>query len=886
MCKKLYSLVFLGFITLNSFSQTATLLQEGVEKQIVITESNSNENVTNEVLAIVSKALAQPSNQVKLTYTVKEHQSIIKTNNKLELKIAVGNFVFTNDIAYQKFSINGFLSPSLLSFTYVWEDNEANVLKTETINNARFKNGANVFKESFIDTYDLPGYKLYLKDVSFGFDKGDLTKLDNFVTTIDAYYNADARLNMIDKELDKIRSDSLEMLETFRQQTIDNVKAFNQIKSQRFTSKLDLNASDPIQFKSHLGRVEVRNKAIKKEIENTIDNMHIAYYKKGKDWLDWKNTEKASSFFKQSIAEKSNYAPPYYELSNLEFQKENYQAAIDICVKIIGSMSPDTDTRYATIKLAESVIYKWIDIINKHLEKAAYDEALTWFTKAQDYASKIQGIKNFAEFEQIRGGLYMASYEGLVNKTKIQIEANLLQKAQQNIDSLGEFRYQHRNYISNPEKEHELLKDLYTAWMAYGKKLLEKAVPDSALFAFTQATILCKKYEVISCSEELTELMAQAVKAQYINLITLVEDAISNELADSALLLLKEAETFRSQNSLEANEKMAELLVAANQLKYNELIQIGDEAYGRNKSREALAYYEEALDIEKEFEVQKQVDLLEKVNKAVVSYIQLLCIQGESFVETLKVNDAADKLRTAKSLMISYKLGENEEVVTLIKNLQIKVKGGACDQAQYEYNIQIRAAKKFIVKKDFVLASQALQKAKSVTQSNPDCQLNTAERLGIENEISSMLSYQKKIERISKILEDKDFGDVIEEYLIVTKFYNDSCTDNFGIQHKNLFSFLKTNKAGQLIDYSVKYYTNETKTDTALIMLEELRSREYIATWSKDNQSLLGAQLARNDRENGDGTDPKEKVEEYAQYDKWYRFLKKAYLKEWKASAY
>jgi hypothetical protein len=60
-----------------------------------------------------------------------------------------------------------------------------------------------------------------------------------------------------------------------------------------------------------------------------------------------------------------------------------------------------------------------------------------------------------------------------------------------------------------------------------------------------------------------------------------------------------------------------------------------------------------------------------------------------------------------------------------------------------------------------------------------------------------------------------------------------------------------------------------------------LHSKKYIVTWSKQSQTELGKRLARIDIEKNVKQDPNIKVLDYTKGDNWYRYLSKAYLKEW-----
>ncbi|MDA3890673.1 MAG: hypothetical protein PF517_03305 [Salinivirgaceae bacterium] len=883
MIERILIAIVLLISSINLSAQTETLLSEGIEKKVQIKYNFDKVGASNNrMIEFVAKAKALPEHAAKLVYDVKEHRKVIKNGNKLQLQLSVGNFVFADDISYLSFEINNYLHPTLISYTYVFADENDNVIETKTVENAKFKNGSYLLKKSVDNTQQSNTYQLYLSELSMRFSDDDVSTLATFMEIVDDYYNADAHLNLLEQEMAKIRKDSIEMLESYRQITIDNIKVLNQIRAERFASKLRLDSNDPIQFKSHFGRVEVQNRGLKKELEKTLDNMHITYYLKGKDWQNWNDIEKATAYFNKSIQEKYKYPPPHFELAQFSFNNGLYDQAIDSCAMILNKMKPDTDTRFNAVKLAESVIYKYIDEIYFFIENREFAKAVESLKICENYSKSIPGVKYFEEFSDIQGKLYKAYYLDLVDVTMIQIDNMQLTKAQFNVDSLAQFRKTHPQYILNPEKEHELLKLLYAAWMETGINFMENQIPDSSLYAFTQATIICNKHEVVYCTEELKSYISQARIGQYNYMIMQAGQLIEEQFADSAITRLNEAELFRSQNNLEKNLFVETLLIKGQQLKYASLIQTGANAFGNKKVREALAFYDEAAALEKAFTIEVDTTLRHKTVEAAQSYIAFLCIQGETLVEALHIVDANQKLHAAKNIYTYYSLENDEESTKAIVNLKEKLKEGKCDKVSYNYNIQIIAAQKFIEQKEFIYAWNALEKAKRISRNNSDCSLADSINSRLSNAIRAMLHYQKKIIEIDELLEQKSYAKLIDLYAQLTTFYNDSCENNFGITHKPLYAYIVSHSNTGVIDFSVKFYTEMGKTDTALIMLNTLHDREYVSSWSKESQIALGTQLALKDLEVEEETDPKIKVIDYTKADRWYNHLKKAYLAQWK----
>ncbi len=883
MIKQLILALALLAVSHTVLAQTTTLLEDSEAKTIDISYIESSENnFNNTYLEILSKSTGENINTIKLEYTLKEYRKITLRGGKINLTVALGNFVLQDEHEYLKFSVNKLLKPSLVTFTYHWVDEEGNTIESATLTNQTFKSGANVLKLSKIDNGDGSNSRLYFSNIQFSFSKSNFKKFDNFISAVDTYYDSDARLNMLNSELDNIRTDTLELLENFHQTTLNNIKYFNQLKSQRLNSTLSLAAHDPISFKSSFGKTEVRNREIKKELEYTLKNMHQAYYDKGMDWIKWNNTDSATTFFHRSINEKEQYAPPYYQLALLDFYRKNYQPVLDSCAIIISTRKPDTDTRYSTIKLAEKVISIYLKEALELVNDEHYNIALKKLEYCKNYSKAVDGLRYFEEFDSLHSKIFQGFYDNLAVDAKQYIENNQLTKATQSIDSLSSFRNSYKQYHIEPAKENELLRKLYSAWLKKGNDYLKREVSDSAVFALTHAKIICDKHYFVECTKELDQLLLQAHTINYKLLLFLAKEAITAELADSALSILHIAKQNQKAYRLAYLPKADTLYLEAKQLKYNGLISIGTHALNGGDGQQALAYFEEAIVISKEIEVTKDTSLNGKIQEAAIAYIMTICSRSETYIEAMQMEKAQSGLNMVNALKNKYILGSNSNIVKAIEHLASLLNQGKCNIVQHNFNIQYGATKIFIDKLDFTNAQNAIEKAKDITRQTPDCNINKDELIILENSIHGILAYQNKNKKIDKMLNKKNFLSAIHAYNALTNYYNDSVENNYGIPHKELYSYLIENENSNFINYAVIFYTEQSEPAKALELLQELYKRDYIASWSKESQSSLGAYLANRDFDEKNEEDPKLKVNDYTNDIVWFKYLKKAYLGQWK----
>jgi hypothetical protein len=883
MAKPFCTFIIFIFCGLIVKAQTTTVFEENKPHSVEIkANEKQSKSINNKILNIIASSVGKPVGQTILSYQMKEYDQITRNGGKLTVSVEIGNFVLAGDYKYKGFSINSYLLPELINIACQFSNTEANLSENKEFKSLKLIMGKPLVKFNQNDTLRSGLYKIGLTNISLDFSENDFKKLDDYVALIDDYYNADAHLLIIESELEKIRTDTLELLETFRQQTIDNVGAINKIKAERYQSKLDLDSYDPVGLVPHLGKTEQKNKDIKKQVEYTLSNMHEAYYFKGMDWLNWNNPLKAAGLFKKSVQVKPLYAPPHYQLALMDFDLKKYQPVLDTCAKINGKMKPDTDTRYNTVRLAEKVITIYIDSVKGFIARNGFDEGFRLLESTIAWSKKIEGVKTFAEFDELYAILYRNVYQKLINEAKIKIESNDLDGCHILADSAGQLRQTHTQFYIDATPENEVMNLLYQAWVAQGKKALEESKPDAALYAFDKATEICKKYSAVECSQELNNLAFQCHSDKYQQLLEALPPVLSEAYADSALALLESAEKYRLKWELKQLPQAEKYYLQAYQIKYDGLINEGDRAYKQQKAREALAFYKSAMEISKRVKIQPNAEWELKNKNATKLFIIQTCEQGISFAELLQIGKAGQLYQLASDMATGNKLAEDGEVKKALDELAAALDQGECSKAWHEYNIEIGSANRLIEQKEFLKANGVLDKAMRIARLNFKCNLIDTAASRRMNDIAAICKYEKLMNKINPTLEQKGFAQAIDYYLAATDFFSDSCSNKFGITHKLPFDFIFTSQYTGLIESGVKYYTRQGDPAKALKLLDELYRRNYEPMWAKECQTELGAQLARYDYQANPNIDAKLKVLDYTRGDKWYNNLKKAYLQEWK----
>lgn len=780
---------------------------------------------------------------------------------------------------YKGFGIDNVLVPDLFSIEFVLLTSQGSELKRWTVDNEPFEAEKNMVRFYYTEE-EQADCKLRIAELGLHFSKSGVRRADEFITLIDDYFNTDARLKMMEQELAEVRPDSVETLEQSRQLTIDNVAVINNIKSRHFDTELDLSTSDPIGLIDHLREAEQTNRNVKKQLEYALSHIWETYYKKGMDWLNWGKEDRAEELFAKSVEAKTNYAPPHYQLALMDFESKLYNKVLDTCARIVTDMNPDSDTRYNTIKLAEKVMYIFIDSVGQYIDNKDVDGGFAMLSVCKDYCKRIKGIRRFEEFDKLSAQLYGTIHAKIVAQAREFYNASDLQKSTIFADSAANLRAEYPTFDIDATEESKLLNQLYLAWIAKGKSVsMEK--PDEALFAFDQATHICRTHKAVSCTDELEKLAFASRTHKYMQMLTEAKSSLEDGYPDSALEQLDEAEKYRQTWNLKKIALADELRIEAYQQKYDGLMCEGDDAMKRKQPREAIAFYAAALTINKSQPIVADTAWSAKHRNASVMYVVNLCSLGVSYVEMFQMGKAGQQYQTALAVAEDAKITKIPDVQTALANLSAALSDGECSQAWFDYNVQAGAAERLIKQKEFLKARTVLQKAAGIARANYKCNLTDSVAKQRASDIETICRYQQMVNSVQPLLEQKEFQKALETYVAATEFFTDSCNNKFGIRHKPVYDYVFENQYSGLVDAAVVYYADCNELKKSLNLLNELNRRYFEAMWARESQEKLGIELARNDFREHPSADPKVKVLDYTHGEKWYNTLKKAYLQEW-----
>ncbi|RLD63001.1 MAG: hypothetical protein DRJ01_04880 [Bacteroidetes bacterium] len=883
MLKKILILSTLILFFVNSFSQSLNIYNDISEKQSVVEYSDTELNsINNKIIKQLSQSIPSPLQDTKLSFSYLLGSSINQKVTKILLKADISKIKLVGTFQYKGFIINDVLYPNKIDFKFKWIDKNENLIKSKTLSDVVFKSGKKIVNLSFIDTNNVKGSKIEISDISLVFDENNEEKFNLKLNTIDSYYDSDVRIKIANQNLDKINLDSLNLLNDYLRLIDETHQTIKNIKSLRLVSKLSLQTNDPITLMSKLSKLKLRNEKLKKDIQHVLKNMHEAYYKKGVYYLSVKNPLEAEKYFNKSLEVKKNYPPSLYQLAKIDFGNKKYEKSLTTLSMVLNTLKPKTDTRYDCVKLSEEIIKIYIADAKQLTDDKDFENAFRVLEKCTNICDSINGLNCTKPIEIEYKHAHHGKYQNIIDETEIKISNGDLSQAEKLIDSAQVYQKNYRKYIINDEALFIVYNKLYDAYYAQGSSLNKEKKYEEAFNNLKKSKVICTDYYAVECSEGLSVQIEISVKGIYKNMILSAQQIFDSNDVDSAYQIIQKAEKYRAFYNLDKDDHFDILLAKINHKQYLNLIAQGIKFYENEKSEKALNNFKQAQKIEEKYSYEHNKSLDTLIHKSARMLLLHRIRQGEKEVLKNNLFEARKFSSTAKTIQENYKVENDTIIQQRFEELNNKIFSKDCKNSQLKYNVQFNSALHFIEKKNFIEADNALNKAIKISNENSVCHIITINALNKKQEISPVIKYQKMMLGIDKLIDENSYQGAIKEYLTAEKFFAENNISKFGLEIETLFNFIKNNETLNFVNFAVKYYTNNNNYDNALILLNNLSAKGYERSWAKNNQTLLGTQLAIRDFNAKPEANYKTKLIKYTKNNKWYNSLKKAYIKQWK----
>lgn len=886
--KHFFGIVLILFSTFPAFSQSQIIFNKTDNESYIIQYEAGRQSIKNDMFALIARGSNTSPQSIRLRFEIKQHRQILKRGSQINLLVEYDDAVLSNAPLYKGFPTADFLLPSQLDITaQLKHRNQVLNSYNATISNLGPGNNK-ALEVSQADSIPGARYTLEISTKTFDYNQKNKTDLQHYLNAVDQYESAVRETGVKLRETNRIGStvaelEQLDNLQTVRNyfNTADqNLQYINTTERSAFFRELNIKQNDPDGLKSKLNNLKQKSTELKNNTQEILDNPEVFWHNKGLDMMQKRNYSRAESYFNKAVAENTQFAPSHGQLAIIHYNSGFRKKAIEELF-LVKRLNPDPQTEQINNDLAAGIYDDLLLEATEHNRRGAFDDAIFALQSAEQICRDFMTVRchpamNTEMTRAIKGKYYI-----LTDNAHAAIQAGKERDAEELIDHAYTYRKRNLQFIPEREEINGLILDLYDLHLSRAESYNRSQRYEAALLSLKEGERVCQKYTEINCDKRLDDGYFKAYTGIYNSTLNEAETAYTQKEYRLAEETIQKAQEIREQYRLQKSDKEDRLMLQVQNGLYNEYISKGQDENAAGNYPKALEFYNKATEIENAYSVSRNTRLPGYRTTAAKNYAYAEIDAGINSVERNQLKSARASYKNAKQIAAEYRLESDKKVSEGLKDLKDRIFRQECINAQNTFDSMMFEAETQINGKQFVDADDELQKALQHARSNADCEIDTDELSKLRSQIADAVHYQTIIKSSKKEAARRNYKTALNEYVKAGRFFNQNNIVSYGLVHQNTFEYLR-NQDLLFKNYGVFYYTNNKDFEKAVLLLQELNASGFNKRDTKDNQYLLGSQLALRDFDENPGANWKSNVVRYTNNDSFFKYLKKAYKKQWK----
>lgn len=403
-----------------------------------------------------------------------------------------------------------------------------------------------------------------------------------------------------------------------------------------------------------------------------------------------------------------------------------------------------------------------------------------------------------------------------------------------------------------------------------------------AIMIYQKAKTFCNNTTGMVFDDAANSAMNSSINGQYSLLVQEAKGWFSKGDWDKTDMAVSKAKMFAANypGTISSTADADQITLDVKKRIYTLAIANGKNFLKNKVYSKAFEQLNKAQEIENSYAIVKDATLKESLKQAAKAVI----IDNMALAQT-KVSDlkgATASLLKADSMRTKYGLSDDQQVNTSIANLRNKVMKQECINLQADYDRTVVEAIALEGGKDFIKASAKYTDAVNLSNTKPACGLNTLRASNRIKEIANVVSFQLSLLDVEKFQNSAEYVKAIDAYNNAAFIFESQKLASFNLTCLPLLDYLMNHPNPDYILSGAEFYLNRNEEENALKMVKESIRKGISLGYTRDIQTKLGASLAVKDHKQSPGLNYKTKAEEHISGNPDLKYLKKAYLKQWK----
>ena len=405
----------------------------------------------------------------------------------------------------------------------------------------------------------------------------------------------------------------------------------------------------------------------------------------------------------------------------------------------------------------------------------------------------------------------------------------------------------------------------------------------SALETWSLLLDFCSSMRIANCSNLAEEGISRAHRGFYKDFIRKATQMLSRGELQQAEREIQRAIGYQrhyAQHIRYAHEADA-ILQQIKIRQHRQLIEEGEAHLERQSLGMALKSFEDALVIERDYPVFRERELpdLIKQSKRPLLMAELDRLNGA--LQRNELQQARSIMNTVDDDIRAYDFRADQEIVSLMEEYREQLQGQHCANIQAQMDAIMRRVDQHIMEGKFLAADERFEEIIRLSNENRDCGLSLISMERRRAEVLPAITYKQRFTAVDDHIRARRFAEAVDHYNDAGRYFEHNGVQKFRLEHKPLEEFSKAYHPDFVL-HVANMFANMGEAHTSLYLIYHLESMGFAPRQMRNAQEVTGRALARADAAENPDWKPRQKVREYTHRNRSLRFMRRAYVKQFR----
>jgi len=788
----------------------------------------------------------------------------------------------TGNITYRNFDISDILQPELLDFRLV-VDHNGNYIMNQDYTRIKLDAEGTFNIELDFDTFvDDSDISVKVEDVTFYSVEQDRGRFYERIGSIDNYYAAMAAMDKSLNKLLQFRDAQDGPIITYIRVS-ESERIYNRIASSEFIEKLNLSRDYDMGFYTKLDRFRQALDALKYFNERTLKSKRFIKLTTPVSKIVEAYVNEVSDFYYLSQDVTHTYQPYFYNLGMFSYRNADLNKYRKEFYQILKKSGYCNDTNVIAGEIKTRIYNAYVEKAGELIDEQYFYLARGVLDNASHFYTVSTGMVMPVSFNIMMGKVTYTIYNSYLHLIDRAIDVGNFELAENYIAKARDFQVEHSNTIISSKYIHTVSEKLVKLYINKGINQNQKEEYKEAIYCFEQAHSVCSNLGIFDQDYIINRGLQVARKGYYEKLFNTAIQKLAEGNEPAAYAYIGEANEMAGMYDIQHDSTIDFDLIQA---KYQQQIYMNDIFAGRKylqAGNYSMAFNRllEAVDLEKQYPLITDDRLHELFSNVALPFLIDQCKLGEVKINKNKLDDARQIYENCIALQNGYDLDLGPRLTTSLTKLHNDIFARQCLMVAEQYEVNIKEVGNKVENGDFIAALKVLNTTEALLNENQICEYDQTSLAQMIVKYAPAAEYQTLGREAREALSAGNSDQFIEIYQRMEEMSDMHEIIRKQIEPMPLHYLFSVKKNLALLESSMSGYDSKDDCKTALNILNVLEANNTSVRDSRNIQQVVAAKLAHADKATAMNTDPKERLEKYTGGSAWYRYFRKAYLKNW-----